>query len=619
MPKLNGLALKDHLREYHIFTQRLVIAAVITGLLALALVGRMVYLQIVRQDLYATLSEENRVSIRPIPPIRGLIYDRNGILLAQNLPSFSVELVPERIADFDMTIGELRKLIRLTDEDMVRYHRNRRKKRRFEGVPLRHRLTDEEVSRIAVNQYRLPGVEIRAELARHYPLGKLTAHAVGYVSRINEAELRKLDASDYAGTHFIGKVGVEQYYEDQLHGTVGYQQVETNAAGRILNVLERTLPVPGKNLYLNLDMQLHATAVQAFGDNNGALVALDPRSGAVLAFVSVPSFDPNLFVNGLDSKTYQFLRDSPERPLFNRALRGQYPPGSTIKPFLGLAGLELGVVSADKPLACPGYYMLANDPRRYRDWKKQGHGETDLSKAIVQSCDVYFYDLSLSLGIDRMHQYLSHFGFGQRSGIDIKGEAGGLLPSREWKRRARGTVWYPGETLIAGIGQGFMLTTPLQLASATAALAEYGRRARPRLLYAIQDADERNHELLKPEPLTPVPVAHKSDWQTIIEAMQDVIRSPRGTAHRLSFRLPYTIAGKTGTAQVFGIKQDEEYKEEEVSKKLRDHALFIAFAPVEEPRIAVAVIVENGGHGSSVAAPIARKVMDAYLIKGTTP
>ncbi|MCG6885712.1 MAG: penicillin-binding protein 2 [Proteobacteria bacterium] len=619
MAKLNGLALKDHIREYHIFTQRLVIAAVITGLLVVTLVARMVYLQLINQDHFATLSENNRVNILPIPPIRGLIYDRNGILLAQNLPSFSLELIPEHIDDFDWTIEELRKLIPLTDEDVARYHKYRRKKRRFEGVTLRYRLTDEEVSRIAVNQYRLPGVEIRAELARQYPLGKLAVHAVGYVSRINEDELRKLDASDYAGTSFIGKVGVEQYYEDILHGTVGYQQVETNAAGRILNVLERTLPVPGKNLYLNLDMQLQSVAKKAFGDNNGALVALDPNNGAVLAFVSVPSFDPNLFANGLDSKTYKQLRDSPDRPLFNRALRGQYPPGSTIKPFIGLAGLELGVVNPAKPLNCPGWYTLKNDPRRYRDWKKQGHGETDLTKAIVQSCDVYFYDLSLNLGIDRMHQFLSNFGLGQRTGIDLNGEAAGLLPSSEWKRRARGTVWYPGETLIAGIGQGFMLATPLQLASITATMGEYGRRFRPQLLYAIQDADEKNHQVLKPQSNTPVPVVRKSDWQTVIEAMQSVISSPRGTAHRLSYNLPFTAAGKTGTAQVFGIKQDEEYDEKEVSKKLRDHALFIVFAPVEAPRIAIAVIVENGGHGGSVAGPIARKVLDAYLLKATPP
>ncbi|HID49983.1 MAG TPA: penicillin-binding protein 2, partial [Chromatiales bacterium] len=564
MAKLNGLALKDHLREYHIFTQRLVIAAVLTGLLALILVARMVYLQIVSQNLYATLSEKNRVSIRPIPPIRGLIYDRNGILLAQNLPSFSIELVPERIDNFDRTIGELRKLIRLTDEDMVRYHRNRRKKRRFEGVPLRHRLTDEEVSRVAVNQYRLPGVEIRAELARHYPLGKLTAHAVGYVSRINEAELRKLDASDYAGTHFIGKVGIEQYYEDLLHGKVGYQQVETNAAGRILNVLERTLPVPGKNLYLNLDIQLQATAMQAFADHNGALVALEPRSGAVLAFVSAPSFDPNLFVNGLDSRTYQQLRDSPERPLFNRALRGQYPPGSTIKPFLGLAGLELGVVRADRPLNCPGYYILNNDPRRYRDWKKEGHGETDLTKAIVQSCDVYFYDLALNLGIDRMYRYLSRFGLGQRSGIDIHGEAAGLLPSREWKRRARGSVWYPGETLIAGIGQGFMLTTPLQLASITSTISKMGERFKPRMVYGIQD--QQNSEIVKTkiETLKSVPINDKNNWLTVLKAMKNVVYDVHGTARGIRRNLKYTIAGKTGTAQVFGIAQDAEYKKEEI-------------------------------------------------------
>lgn len=618
MAKLNGLALKDHIREYHIFTQRLVIAGVITALLVLTLVARAVYLQIINQAHYATLSENNRVNILPIPPIRGLIYDRNGILLAQNLPSFRLELVPEHITDFDATIVELRKLVRLTDEDLANYHRYRRKKRRFEGVPLRYRLTDEEVARISANQYRLPGVEIRAELARHYPLGKLAAHAVGYVARINEEELRNIDSSDYSGTSYIGKVGIEQYYENLLHGTVGYQQVESNAAGRILNVLERTLPVPGKNLYLNLDMRLQAAAEKAFGDNNGALVALDPRSGAVLAFVSVPSYDPNLFVNGLDSKTYKQLRNSPDRPLFNRALRGQYPPGSTIKPFIGLTGLELGVVTPDKPLTCPGWYMLKNDPHRYRDWKKQGHGKTDLRKAIVQSCDVYFYDLSLTLGIDRIHQYLSNFGLGKRTGIDLNGEASGLLPSQEWKRRARGVAWYPGETLIAGIGQGFMLTTPLQLASITATLSEYGHRVQPHLLYAIQDADEKNYQLVTPVVETPVPVAHKSDWQTIIEAMQNVIRSPRGTAHRLSYNLPYTAAGKTGTAQVFGVQQGEEYDEKEIHEKLRDHALFIVFAPVKQPHIAVAVIVENGGHGGSVAAPIARQVMDAYLVKATT-
>ena len=615
MARINGLALKDHIRESLIFNRRLLVAIFITGLLLLLLLIRLVYLQIIHQEHYSTLSENNRVNILPIPPTRGLIYDRNGVVLAQNLPSFSLRLVPEHIPDLEQTLTELQSLVAISDEDITRFHKDRKQKRRFEGIPLRFRLDDEEVARISVNQYRLPGVEIHAELARHYPLGNLASHAVGYVGRINEQELRELDASNYAASNHIGKVGIERAYEDLLHGQVGYQQVETNAQGRILRVLERTLPTPGKNLFLNLDVQVQRVAEQAMGENNGALVALDPRDGAVLALVSTPTYDPNLFVNGLDSKTFKELRDSPARPLFNRALRGQYPPGSTVKPFLGLAGLELDQIRQNSSLTCPGWYMQEGDPRRYRDWKKHGHGKTDLTKAIVESCDVYFYDLSVALGIDRMHEFLSRFGLGQHTGIDILGELGGILPSREWKRRTYRTVWYPGETLIAGIGQGFMLTTPLQLASITATLSMYGRRTQPNMLYAIQDADAMNQQIIEPRPLEPVPVGQLDHWKTIINAMRDVINSPHGTAHRLSYKLPYSIAGKTGTAQVFGIKEDEEYKEEEISKKLRDHALFVAFAPVEDPRIAVAIVVENGGHGGSAAAPIVRQVMDQYLLK----
>ncbi len=618
MARFNGLALKDHIRESLIFNRRLMIAILVTVLLLLVLVARLMYLQIIHQEHYSTLSEENRVNILPIPPSRGLIYDRNGIVLAQNLPSFSLRLVPEHVPDLQQTLAELRSLIAVSDEDLERFHKERKRKRRFEGIPLRFRLDDEEVARISVNQYRLPGVEIHAELARHYPLGKLASHAVGYVGRINERELDKLDTSMYAATSHIGKVGVERAYEALLHGQVGYQQVESNAQGRILHVLERTLPTPGKNLFLNLDVQLQRVAEDAMGENNGALVALDPRTGAVLAFVSTPTYDPNLFVNGLDRKTFSELRDSPERPLFNRALRGQYPPGSTVKPFLGLAGLELDEIKETDSLKCPGWYMQPGDSRRYRDWKKLGHARTDLTKAIVESCDVYFYDLARTLGIDRMHDYLSIFGLGQHTGIDIKGELGGILPSREWKQRTYRTVWYPGETLITGIGQGFMLTTPLQLANITATLSMYGRRTQPNMIYAIQDAADKEHQLISPKPLEPVPVGQLGNWETIIKAMQLVINSPKGTAHRLSYRLPYSIAGKTGTAQVFGLKQDEEYKEEEISKKLRDHALFIGFAPVEDPKIAVAVIVENGGHGSSAAAPVVRKVMDQYFVKPAT-
>ncbi len=613
MGHLNGIALKDHLRETHIFQQRLLVAMVVGGLLILGLVARLFWLQIVHQDHYATLSENNRVNVVPIPPTRGLIYDRNGVLLAQNLPSFTLELVPEHIDDLVATLDELAKLVALTDEDVLRFHRNRKRKRRFEGVPLRFRLSDEEVARLAVNQYRLPGVQVRAELSRHYPLGRVASHAIGYVGRISEAELQRVDPSDYLGTSHIGKVGIERAYEELLHGHVGFQQVETNAQGRTLKVLERTLPEPGRNLYLNLDVRLQKVAEEAFGERNGALVAIDPRTGGVLALVSMPTYDPNLFVNGLDTLTFRQLSESPERPLFNRALRGQYPPGSTIKPFVGLAGLELNEVAPHEPVSCPGWYMLKNDPRRYRDWKKTGHGETDLTKAIVESCDVYFYDLSMRLGIDRMHDYLARFGLGKRTGIDIRGELSGLLPSSAWKRRTYRTVWYPGETLIAGIGQGFMLTTPLQLASITATLATYGRRMTPRMVMAIEDPDSGEKLAVDPLPQKPVPIVRRSDWDLVIEAMRKVITAPHGTARRIANGLTYTLAGKTGTAQVFSIKQDEEYKEEEVHEKLRDHALFIAFAPVENPTIAVAVIVENGGHGGSAAAPIVRRVIDVWM------
>ena len=613
------LTLKDHVRETLIFNQRIIVAAIILVLLTIILLLRQSYLQIINLSHYSLLSENNRVNILPIPPTRGLIYDRNGILLAQNLPSFTLELVPEHIKDLEQTLKTLGQLINIREQDIVRFNKNRKRKRRFEGIPLRFRLNDEEVARIAVNQYRMPGVEIHATLTRHYPLGKLAVHAVGYVSRINENELRKLDESNYTGTSYIGKVGIEKSYEDLLHGTVGFQSVETNAQGRILRVLERKLPVPGKNLYMNLDVKLQSIAEKGFIDKSGyqqpgSLVAIDPRDGAVLAFASLPTFDPNLFVNGIDSKNYNRLRDSPDRPLFNRALRGQYPPGSTIKPFIGLAGLEKEEIQPQQSVNCPGWYTLKNDPRRYRDWKKEGHRHTDLTKAITESCDVYFYDLSLSLGIDNIHEFLAQFGLGERTGIDIEGEKSGLLPSAEWKRRTRQLPWFPGETLITGIGQGFMLTTPLQLSSITATISRKGIRMRPRMLYAIEAPETNEFTTLSPITIEPAAVAKEENWNTIIHAMQQVIHSAHGTARRISHNLPFNIAGKTGTAQVFGIKQDEEYVEEDIKKKLRDHALFVGFAPVEEAQIAISVIVENGGSGGATAAPIARKVMDKYLL-----
>jgi len=605
--------IKDHFRETRLFISRAVIALVVTIGLIVVLLIRLIDLQIVKHDAYRVLSDQNRVNIHPVPPTRGLIYDRNGELLAQNLPSYSLDIIPEQVKDMDKTIEELGKLIDISDEDVDNFRQLLKITRRHKPISLRSRLSDEEVARIAVNRYRFSGVDTVARLYRHYPQGKLAVHALGYIGRINEQELRQIDPTNYEGTDYIGKTGIEKFYEDLLHGEVGIEQVETNAQGRTLRVLDTTPPIPGLNLHLSLDMNMQRIAEKAFGDNNGALVAIDPTDGSVLALVSMPAFDPNLFVAGIDSKTYKALQQSRDQPLFNRALRGRYPPGSTIKPFMGLAGLEYGLVQPDVATFCPGWYMLDGDERKYRDWKKGGHGPVNLSEAIVESCDVYFYDLALTLGIDRLSQFLEPFGFNDLTGIDTAGELAGLIPSRQWKRKTRHQPWFPGETLITGIGQGFFLTTPLQLAAATATLSRYGQQLRPRIVAATEDPASQEIVWLPGIPNVAVPVTNRGNWEYIIRAMSRVVNSPMGTAHKISIGAKYKIAGKTGTAQVFGIKQDEKYVAEDIEKHLRDHALFISFAPVDNPRIAVAVIVENGGSGGSVAAPIARQVMDYYI------
>lgn len=613
MKPYQQLTIKDHFRETNLFNTRLIVAAIIATSMFLIIVSRLFYLQVLNHQHYVTLSEGNRLSIRPIAPIRGLIYDRNGVLLAQNTPTFTLEIIPERSQDIEQTIAAIRKVIMLSDSDIERFQQQRKNKRRFDGIPLRFRLSDNEVARLSVIQDKYPSIDIKAELTRHYPLGKLAAHAIGYVGRINEQELQKLDASRYSATKYIGKVGVERSYEDLLHGEVGFERVEIDAQGRAISSLEQTLPEPGKNLYLNIDVKLQEIAEKGFVDHNGALVAIDPNTGAILALVSVPTYDPNLFVNGIDTKSYKELSQSPDRPLFNRAIQGQYPPGSTIKPFMGLAGLELNMITAETSLNCPGWYMLKNDDRRYRDWKRHGHSHTDLHKAIVESCDVFFYDLALALKIRRIHPFMFRFGLGHRTGIDIRGEADGLMPSAEWKKKRHRLPWFPGETLITGIGQGFTLATPVQLAHMTATLGTAGKRLQPRVVYAYEDGNEL--VVQPPKSLEPVTQANPAHWQSVIDAMIDVVHGTHGTARGISRNLKYKIAGKTGTAQVFGIKEDEEYDETKIAKKLRDHALFIAFAPADKPRIAVAVIVENGGHGGSAAAPIVRKVMDAYLVE----
>jgi penicillin-binding protein 2 len=602
--------LRSPMNDGRIFVPRALVAAVLV-VLALALVlARLAKLQITDHAHFTTLSEENRVKVQPLPPTRGLIYDAKGVMLADNFASYSLDLTLEKVKDRDATIAELRTLIPIEDKDIRRFDRLRAQGgRRFEPVPLRLNLNEEEVARISVNAHRFPGVGIGVQLLRYYPLGVYTAHVLGYVGRISEREVEQLDPAAYSGTNYIGKGGVEKAYEDVLRGQVGYQQVEVNAKGRVLRVLAGQSPRSGRDLHLHLDIALQQAATAALDKFRGSVVAIDPRNGGVLAMVSTPSFDPNPFVEGIGSEEYAALRDDPDHPLFNRAVRGQYPPGSTVKPFVALGGLATGIITYGRAKFCPGAYQLPGSSHRYRDWRKGGHGTVGMEQAIVQSCDVYFYDLAHDMGIDRLHEFLAHFRFGAKTGVDVSGELPGILPSRAWAERTRKQPWFAGETVIVGIGQGAFLATPMQLAVATAAMANRGRLIVPRVVRATNALGAGPEETLPPA-VTQVPVPDKYQWRDVIEGMTQVVE--RGTAKRI--RTPaYKIAGKTGTAQVFTVGQKESYRESQVPERMRDHALFVAFAPVEAPRIAVAVIVENGGHGGSVAAPIARKVMDAYL------
>lgn len=603
---------KDQRLESDLFNRRALVALglVMCGLLGLA--ARMSYLQVINHEHFSTLSDNNRIRLRPLPPTRGLIYDRNGLLLADNLPSYRLEVTPEQIDDLDQTLNELRQRISISDQDISRF-RKLKARTPNSSIPLRFNMNEQEVARLAVDLHRFPGVEIKAYLTRHYPLRGHAAHIVGYVARIDERELARIDASQYAGSTHIGKIGIERSYEDLLRGQVGYQQVETNAQGRVLRVLSQTPPTPGQNIYLSIDMRLQKVAEKALEGYNGALVAIDPRNGEVLAMASVPTYDPNPFVNGIDSATYNALNTSPDRPLFNRALRGVYPPGSTVKPAVGLAGLELGVFDRNHTVYCPGFYRLPGQDHRFRDWKHSGHGSTNLDKAITESCDVYFYDLAANLGIERLYDYLDQFNLGRPTEIDLLGEKSGLLPSPEWKRKVHRQNWFVGETLIAGIGQGYMLATPLQLAQMTASLANRGKHFKPRLLHATQDPATQALALEPPRPLPNIPIKDRRNWDYTVAAMEHVIHASNGTAKKIAEGLTYRMAGKTGTAQVFSLGQDEKYDASKLAKKLHDHALFVAFAPADNPRIAVALIAEHGGGGSSTAAPIARRVIDTYL------
>ena len=604
------IRLKDHEVDTRLIRGRLIVGAVVVIILTMLLVSRMYYLQVVQFEHHSTLAENNRIHVQSLPPTRGIIYDRNGVVVADNRASFSLTLTRERAGDWESVLDSIIEILELDSDSRALFEKRIRQGRRpFEPVPVMFELTEEQIARIAVNQFRLPGVEVAASLVRYYPHKEHFAHSVGYVGRINESELKKLDAVNYSGTHHIGKTGIERFYEDALHGQVGYEEVETNARGRVLRVLKRVEPISGQDIYLTLDIALQEAAEMALDGRRGAIVAIDPNTGEVLAMVSQPSFDPNPFVTGISFKAYGELRDSLDQPLFNRVLRGLYPPGSTIKPMVAIAGLDAGVITPSTRVFDPGFYQLPNNKHKYRNWNRYGDGWVDLDLALARSNDTYFYDLAHKLGVDRLHEYMSRFGFGQRVSLDMFEETAGLMPSREWKRNRYRQAWYPGETLILGIGQGYMQTTPLQLAQATALMASRGKWIRPHLARRVNGVQP-----VDTDPPADIVLRDPKAWEPARLGMEHVLHGARGTARKVGEAAAYRIAGKSGTAQVVAIKQGERYNREKTQERHRDHALFIAYAPAEKPAIAVAVMVENGESGSGVAAPVAKQVLDAWLL-----
>ena len=607
---------KNHQREIYHFQLRLVVSIGFVLLLLAILLVRFFYLQLLRHNYYQTLAESNRIAVVPIVPNRGLILDRNGLVLARNYSGYTLEINQNKVTDIEATINDLSGLVTITNKDRKRFKKLLAESHNFETLVIRNRLSDEEVARFAAQQYRFPGVEIKARLFRDYPLGEKTSHLIGYIGRINDTEVSQLEESDlsanYRGSDYIGKTGLEQSYESDLHGTTGIEQVEVDANGRAVRMLSRTAPVSGNTLVLSIDAKLQEIAEQSFGDFRGALVAIDPNNGEVLAFVSKPGYDPNPFIDGIDPQSWDELNNSPDVPLNNRALRGQYPPGSTIKPFMALAGLNYHTRTPEQTINDTGVYYLPGSSRQYRDWKVGGHGLVNMFKAIQMSCDTYFYGLATELGIDNIFNFLTRFGFGQKTGIDLEGETSGLLPSQEWKMKRYQQIWYPGDTVSVGIGQGYTLVTPMQLAFATATLANNGVAYKPHLVKEVRSSSSNEDRFIAKDPLYDLNIP-PAQLDLVRRAMVAVTQ-PGGTAVYASLGAPYHIAGKTGTAQVIAMKQGEKYDAENVGERLRDHAWFIAYAPAENPQIALAVLVENGGHGGTTAAPIARKVMDYYLL-----
>jgi penicillin-binding protein 2 len=608
-----GRKLKEPSRESVSFQNRIAVATIGMLLLIMVLLGRLSFLQLLNHDHYTTLSLENRLKVVPIAPTRGLIYSRDGVLLAENHASFNLEVVPEQTQDLGRALAAIQPYVSLSAEQLARFATERKQHRRFDTITLKDNLTEEEVAVFSANRYRFPGFAIAGRLTRYYPLGAETGAVIGYVSRINQDELRRLDASEYSGTSHIGKEGIERAYETELHGKVGYQQVEVNAQGRVLRVLESTPPTAGQTLHLAIDTRLQRAAIKALEGQKGAIVAIEPASGNVVAFVSNPSFDPNPFVNGISVGLYDELRNAPERPLFNRALQGLYPPGSTVKPVMAAGGLEMGLRDRHSTTFCPSFFQLPGAEHKYRCWQKAGHGTIDLVSSIAESCDVFYYSLARDMGIDRMHDLLISFGLGTVTGIDLPGELPGLVPSREWKRRARKLPWFPGETLLNGIGQGFMLASPVQLAHTATVLANRGRVIAPHVVETFEEPISGERVAFAPVERAPVPIKREESWNAAIEGMHEVVQGERGTARASGQGAAYQYAGKTGTAQLFGIAQDKRINVKDITKQLRDHALFLSFAPMDAPKLALGIIVENGESGAHTAAPIARELFDFYF------
>ncbi|OGA53196.1 MAG: penicillin-binding protein 2 [Betaproteobacteria bacterium RIFCSPLOWO2_12_FULL_62_13] len=612
-----GIEFRNTQLELYHFHLRLAILAGFVLVMFVALFARFFYLQVVMHAHYDTLAEANRISIVPIVPNRGVIVDRNGVVLAHNYSAYTLEITPGKVADLEALIDELARIVDIAPKDRRRFKRLMEESRRFESLPIRTRLTDEEIARFAANRYRFPGVDVKARLFRHYPQGEVFSHVVGHIGRINRREVEQLEANDmlsnYRGTDYIGKTGLEQSYERFLHGTTGVEQVEVDSGGRAVRALSRTPPVSGNNLVLTLDARLQEVVYRAFGDRRGALVAVEPATGGVLAFVSKPGFDPNLFVDGIDPQSWNELNNSPDRPMVNRALAGTYPPGSTFKPYMALAALTYGKRTPHQVISDPGYFMFGG--RMFHDSRVGGHGSVDLYKSIVVSSDTYYYMLANDLGIDAISRFMAQFGFGSRSGIDIPGESEGVLPSQAWKKRRfkkpEQQKWYAGETISIGIGQGYNAYTPLQLATAIATIANDGVMFRPHIVDYVEDIRTRERTFIEPKPLRKLEVKPEH-IRVVKEALVGV--NKEGTGRRAFAGAQYVSAGKTGTAQVIGIKQGEKYVESRVQERLRDHALFIAYAPADNPKIALAVIVENSGFGARAAAPIARQVFDYYLL-----